>query len=41
VAEAQITLLKLEQAKALASYDLILGYSQLELATGGWKARTP
>jgi outer membrane protein len=39
VAEAQITLLKLEQAKVLASYDLILGYSQLELATGGWKPR--
>ena len=41
VAEAQITLLKLEQAKALATYDLILGYSQLELVTGGWKTRTP
>lgn len=41
VAEAQIVLLKLEQARALATYDLILGYSQLELATGGWKARTP
>lgn len=41
VAEAQITLLKLEQAKALATYDLILGYSQLDLVTGGWKARTP
>jgi outer membrane protein TolC len=41
VAEAQITLLKLEQAKALATYDLILGYSQVELVTGGWKGRTP
>jgi outer membrane protein len=41
MAEAQITLLKLEQAKVLATYDLILGYSQLELVTGGWKARAP
>jgi outer membrane protein len=41
VSEAQITLLKVEQAKALATYDLVLSYSQVELATGGWKARTP
>lgn len=40
-ATAYIALLKLEQTKVLATYDLILGYSQLELVTGGWKARTP
>jgi outer membrane protein TolC len=41
VATAHIALLKLEQTKVLATYDLILGYSQLQLATGGWKAETP
>jgi outer membrane protein TolC len=39
LAAAQVALVNLEQAKTLATYDLILAYGQLELVTGGWKAQ--
>jgi len=39
LAAAQVTLVNLEQAKTLTTYDLILAYNQLELVTGGWKAQ--
>ena len=41
VAEVEQALVKLEQAKVLANYDLILGHSQLALVTGGWQNKRP
>jgi outer membrane protein TolC len=41
VAEVEQTLVKLEQAKVLAKYDLILAHNQLALVTGGWQNKRP
>jgi hypothetical protein len=39
VAEVEKVVVKLEQAKVLVNYDLILAYSQLALVTGGWQSK--
>ncbi len=40
VAEAEVAIIKLEQAKTQASYDLMIAYSQLEFVTGGWENKS-